>query len=147
MSLFLARLILWCVLSFCMQLIVSDPSSGESYNLDVDTDSIAGYEVGDEIDGSIVGLDGYTLEITGGSDSTGRPMREDIAGSDTKRVLLKNKTVGFKPKRGGERRRKTLRGRRIEDDIVQVNTQITEKGEKTIAELLGLEDEEEPTEE
>ncbi len=129
-----------------MQLIVSDPSSGESYNLDADTDSIAGHEVGEKIDGSIVGLDGYTLEITGGSDSTGRPMRKDIVGSDTKRVLLRNKTVGFKPKRDGERRRKTLRGRRIEEDIVQVNTQITEKGEKTITELLGLEDEEESPE-
>jgi len=40
----------------------------------------------------------------------------------------------------GQRRRKTLRGNAISDDIVQINTIVTEKGDKSIEELLGAEE-------
>ena len=94
--------------------------------------------IGDEINGSIIGLDGYKLKITGGSDKCGFPMRHDIHGSMKMRVLL-SKKPGYKPTDKGIRRRKSVRGNTISSDIVQVNTKVVEAGEKPIAEILGQE--------
>ena len=84
---------------------------------------LIGLKVGDLIDGSIVGLKGVKLEIRGGSDSSGFPIRPDISGGVKKRVLLSG-PPGFHPKRKGERRRKMVRGNMITEDIVQINTKI-----------------------
>ena len=44
--------------------------------------------------------------------------------------------IGFKPSRKGQRRRKTVRGNTISDDIVQINTIVVKKGSKSIEDLL-----------
>jgi len=87
---------------------------------------LLGLRIGDRIDGSLVGLPGKMLEIRGGSDNSGFPMRPDISGGVKKRVLLSS-PPGFRPKEDGERRRKTVRGNVIVEDIVQVNTVIVTK--------------------
>ena len=79
-----------------------------------------GLRIKDEVDASIIGFKGK-LVITGGSDNSGFPMRPDIPGGAKKRVLL-SQPPGFRPKRKGERRRKTVRGNMITEDIVQINT-------------------------
>ncbi len=84
---------------------------------------LIGLKIGDRIDGRIIGLKGAILEVRGGSDSAGFPMRIDISGSVKKYVLL-SKGPGFRPKEDGERRRKLVRGNTIADDIVQINTVI-----------------------
>ncbi len=84
---------------------------------------LIGLRIGDVFDGSIVGLKGVKLRITGGSDYSGFPMRPDIMGGVKKRVLLSG-PPGFRPKRKGERRRKMVRGNTITEDIVQINTVI-----------------------
>jgi small subunit ribosomal protein S6e len=90
---------------------------------DARTQALLGLKIGDEIDGGLVGLKGYKLVITGGSDISGFPMRPDIPGPVKKRVLLSG-PPGFHPKEKGERRRKTVRGNTIAPDIVQINTKI-----------------------
>ena len=87
------------------------------------TKQLIGLKIGDRIDGSIVGLKGVKLEIRGGSDNSGFPMRPDIPGGVKKRVLLSG-PPGFHPTRKGERRRKMVRGNTITEDIVQINTKI-----------------------
>jgi small subunit ribosomal protein S6e len=119
------------------KIVVSD-KDGKSYQLEVETTALIGKRIGDEINGSIIGLDGYKLKITGGSDKCGFPMRHDIHGSMKMRVLL-SKKPGYKPADKGIRRRKSIRGNTISSDIVQVNTKIIEAGEKPIAEILGQE--------
>lgn len=84
---------------------------------------LLGLRIGDRFDGSIVGLPGKILEIRGGSDSSGFPMRPDIPGGVKKRVLLST-PPGFHPRENGERRRKTVRGNVIVEDTVQINTVI-----------------------
>ncbi|ADV65634.1 30S ribosomal protein S6e [Desulfurococcus mucosus] len=88
------------------------------------TQSLLGLRIGDSIDGSIVGLKGVRLTITGGSDISGFPMRPDVSGPVKKKVLLSG-PPGFHPEEDGERRRKMVRGNTIAPDIVQVNTKIT----------------------
>jgi small subunit ribosomal protein S6e len=121
---------------------VSDPESGMTYQVDVsdqDANRFIGKEIGEDVDGSAVGLDGYTLELTGGSDNAGRPMREDVRGPNLKSILLEGGT-GYKPSRDGERKRVTVRGREVSDDTRQINAKITEHGSGGVDELLGDEE-------
>ncbi|ADP77247.1 SSU ribosomal protein S6E [Methanothermus fervidus DSM 2088] len=114
----------------------------KSYQIETDTDKLIGLKIGDEFDGSIIGLPGYKLKITGGSDKDGFPMRKDIEGSRRVKVLLSS-GPGFKPRRKGERRRKSVRGNTISEDIVQVNTVVVKEGEKPIKELISKKEKEE----
>jgi small subunit ribosomal protein S6e len=119
--------------------VVADPEDGTSYQRTVDGQDgnrFMGRSIGEAVDGSAVGLDGYTVEVTGGSDTTGRPMREDVAGSALTSVLLSGGT-GFNPTRDGERKRTTVRGREVGDDIRQINATITARGDQPVGELLG----------
>jgi small subunit ribosomal protein S6e len=117
---------------------VSDPEDGTTYQVDVsnqDANRFIGREIGEEVDGSAVGLDGYTLEVTGGSDDAGRPMREDVAGSALTELLLEGGT-GYDPDRDGERKRVTVRGREISDATRQVNAKVVARGDTPVADLL-----------
>ncbi|PDM27021.1 30S ribosomal protein S6e [Candidatus Bathyarchaeota archaeon] len=111
------------------KVVVSDPKTGTSKAVEVEGERanlLLGRKIGDTIDGSILGMSGVKLQITGGSDISGFPMRPDIHGGVKARVIVSG-GVGFKPKRKGERRRRTLRGNVITEDIVQVNMKIVEK--------------------
>lgn len=129
------------------KLVISDPETGKSYNKaikDTDAAKLSGKIIGEEIDGSLLGLSGYTLKITGGSDKSGFPMKKGVHKS-VERVLM-SKGVGYRPK-NKVRKRKRVRGELITADIVQVNTVVTKKGNKTIPEILGIKEEEKPKKE
>jgi small subunit ribosomal protein S6e len=118
---------------------VSDPESGHTYQVDVDgqdANRFIGRELGDEVDGGAVGLDGYTLNLTGGSDTSGRPMRPDVRGVQTASIMSDG-GVGFEPTRDGERKRITVRGREISDETRQINAKVSEQGSDDIETLLG----------
>ncbi|MFB6308641.1 MAG: 30S ribosomal protein S6e [Haloarculaceae archaeon] len=120
---------------------VSDPETGTTYQIDVegqDANRFVGRELGDEVDGGAVGLDGYTLELTGGSDDAGRPMRADVRGSALTELLSDGGT-GFNPSRDGERKRITVRGREVSDATSQINARIAERGDGSVEDLLGEE--------
>ena len=120
-----------------LKVVVADPETGKSYKLEAsDTESrkLIGQRIRDKFGGEVVGLPGYELEITGGTDKDGFPMRADISGSGRENVLL-SKGTGFSPRKHGERRRKLVRGSRISEAIVQLNAKIVKRGEKPIEEI------------
>jgi small subunit ribosomal protein S6e len=124
--------------------VVADPADGSTYQRDVDgqdANRFLGRDIGEEVDAGAVGLDGYTLQITGGSDETGRPMRENVPGSKIKQLLLDG-GVGFKPSREGERKRITVRGRQVSDETAQVNAKVIDSDEG-VAEAFGESDDDE----
>ncbi|MFC4448695.1 30S ribosomal protein S6e [Halorussus aquaticus] len=130
------------------QVVVADPDSGATYQRDVDgqdANRFLGKSIGEEVDGGAVGLDGYTVEITGGSDDAGRPMRGDVSGPNLKEVLLDG-GVGYEPKRDGERKRVTVRGGEASDATAQLNVKITERGDESVEDLFGEGDDEEDDE-
>lgn len=118
---------------------VADPETGNTYQVavsDQDANRFIGKELGEEVDGSAVGLDGYSLELTGGSDNAGRPMRADVRGPNLKAILLEG-GVGFDPSTDGERKRVTVRGKQVSDETRQINAKITGRGSGEVDDLLG----------
>ena len=86
---------------------------------DSDANTLLGLQLGNETDASIVGLKGK-LKLTGGSDKSGVPMRNDIHGSARKYVLL-SKGVGLQAAEIGQRIRKLMRGNTVSEEIYQIN--------------------------
>lgn len=110
-----------------MKVLVSDPKAAKVSTVELDAPKarpLVGRELGDEVDGSIFGMAGKKLKITGGSDKDGIPMVANIHGGAKKYVLLAG-GVGFKPTTEGERRRKLVRGRMITDETYQLNMVIS----------------------
>jgi len=119
------------------KVVAADPESGKSYSLEAHEPAarkLVGLRIGEKFDGEIVGLSGYELEITGGTDKDGFPMRSDVYGPGRTYLVLSG-GVGHKPRRLGERKRKRVRGRTISDDVIQINAKIVKRGEKLIEEL------------
>jgi len=124
------------------RVVVSDPESGRAYQITVSgskADALIGKRIGDEFLGDVVGLPGYTLKVTGGTDKDGFPMRPDLPGPQRRRILVSG-GVGYKPRKKGMRKRKTFRGNEISADIVQVNVVVSERGTTPIDKLLGVEE-------
>ncbi len=120
------------------KVVVSDPKTGKSYQVDVKDEQarkIRGRKIGDSVEGALVGLPGYKLQVTGGSDRGGFAMRKGIHSQSSSKVLV-DKGVGFKAK-GGSRARRRLHGEVVGEDVIQVNTKITDYGGKSVEELLG----------
>ena len=86
---------------------------------DSDANPLLGLQLGNETDAAIVGLSGK-LKLTGGSDKSGVPMRDDIHGAARKRVLL-SKGVGLQAAETGQRMRKLMRGNTVSEEIYQIN--------------------------
>lgn len=90
-------------------------------------------------------LSGYELQITGGSDYCGFPMRKGILGQRKKITILGG--IGFKGAGKGIKRRKTVCGHKIHERISQINLKVTKPGTKKLAEIFGQEKKEEPAKE
>lgn len=114
------------------KIIVSNPEDGTSKVVELEETKAApliGRKIGETIDGAIVDMPAYKLLIRGGSDTDGVPMRPNVHGGGRRKVILSG-GAGFNPKRKGERKRKTVRGDIITDEITQINTKIVEKPKK-----------------
>ncbi len=140
-------------------------NGGKSYSLKITGNNHAqllGKRIGDVVDGIFVGegeqtLSGYKLEITGGSDKTGTPLRRDLEGGSRQSILVTQST-GYKgqvvvhKKKGAEkkrfrykpeglRRRRNFRGNTITQDTRQINLKVVETGNKDLATILSSGDE------
>jgi small subunit ribosomal protein S6e len=119
------------------KLVISDPSTGKSYNFEVTghhAQNFLGKKIGDQVDGINANLPGYKLQITGGSDKAGFPMRADFEGTTRRRLLL-TEGVGYHPVNApGRRKRQSVRGNRVSADILQVNLKVAKAGSKPVAE-------------
>ena len=121
-----------------LKIVISDPETGKAYQQELKDDRairFKGKKLGDEISGSVLGLEGYTLKITGGSDRCGFPIKPGVHGTARPKILM-TEGIGYHPKRK-VRSKKRVRGESIDEDITQVNTKVVKKGRKDIAELLG----------
>ncbi|MCX6778014.1 MAG: 30S ribosomal protein S6e, partial [Candidatus Micrarchaeota archaeon] len=110
-----------------MKVVISN-KDGNAYQTEIPEDRariMTGMKIGDPLDGGVVGAPGYKLEITGGSDSCGFPMRHDVKGARRLRILISG-APGFRPTDRGERQRKVVRGNTIGEGIAQLNVKVVE---------------------
>lgn len=122
------------------KLVVSDPKSKRAFQMEVDeakSNALYGKKIKDEFSGDLIGLPGYTLQITGGSDKDGFPMRADIPGILRKKLVLAG-GVGFHPKIRGQRKRRAVRGNTISESTSQINLKAVKYGAKDLKELIGV---------
>jgi small subunit ribosomal protein S6e len=115
------------------KVIISDPEDGTSKVIELEEARAApliGRRIGETIDGTVVDMPAYKLLIRGGSDTDGVPMRPNVHGGGRRKVILSG-GAGFNSKKKGERKRKTVRGDIITDEIIQINTKIVEKPKKS----------------
>ena len=125
------------------QVIVGD-DDGATYSFEVDgqdANRFIGRSIGETVDGDAVGLSGYEVEITGGSDQSGRPMHGEVSGAETT-TLLSTGGVGFEPTVDGERKRITVRGAEVSEETRQINATIASRGDESVEELLGDDEDE-----
>ena len=123
------------------KVVVNDTKNGKSHNIQVSghhANSLIGKKISDEVDGIFVSLPGYKLQITGGTNKDGFPMRKDLPGTARKRILL-SEGLGFKPKDSGKRKKKSIRGNTINPDIVQINMKVIKHSSKPIEDLIKVE--------
>ena len=118
--------------------VIANPKTRKTYNVELDQEKgvgLIGKKIRDKFSGDILGLSGYELQITGGTDKDGFPMHPLVHGAVRKKIILSHPPC-FHPKRKGERRRKTVRGNTISQDIVQINCKIIKEGKTPIEEIL-----------
>jgi small subunit ribosomal protein S6e len=124
--------------------------SGKTFHLESEAEQIIGKNLKDKIEGKIVSsdLEGYEFEINGMSDKAGLTAMENVEGIGLKRILLtygkamhrrsrregKKKRSNFTPR--GLRLRKTVRGRIVSPEIVQINLKVVKEGNKKLADIF-----------
>jgi len=96
-----------------------------------------------EVDGSALGDDfkGYVFRITVGNDKQGFPMKQGLMTTGRVRLLLSNGHTCYRPRKPGERKRKSVRGCIVSSELAVLNLVVVQKGEKDIA---GVTDKQQP---
>jgi len=118
--------------------VIADPKTGMTYQKVVGgnlANSLVGKKIGDKIDGIFVEMPGYKLQIMGGSDKDGVPMRSDLPGPRRK-MILTAESIGFHPERKGTRKRKNFRGNTVSPDTIQLNMKIIQYGPRAVKEIF-----------
>uniref|UniRef100_A0A0N4ZFH7 40S ribosomal protein S6 n=1 Tax=Parastrongyloides trichosuri TaxID=131310 RepID=A0A0N4ZFH7_PARTI len=80
---------------------------------------------------------GYILRLTGGNDKQGFPMKQGVLTNERVRLLLSKGQSCYRPRRSGERKRKSVRGCVYDANLSVIAAIIVKKGD---AEIPGLTD-------
>ncbi|KAK4871512.1 hypothetical protein RN001_015636 [Aquatica leii] len=90
--------------------------------------------MGAEIDADTLGDEwkGYVLKITGGNDKQGFPMKQGVLTNGRVRLLLSKGHSCYRPRRTGERKRKSVRGCIVDANLSVLALVIVRKGEQEI---------------
>ncbi|KRY55611.1 40S ribosomal protein S6 [Trichinella britovi] len=93
--------------------------------------------MGQEVDMSSIDdqWKGYIAKISGGNDKQGFPMKQGVLTNQRVRLLLRKGHSCYRPRRDGERRRKSVRGCIVDGNLSVLNLVIVKKGEGDVAGL------------
>ncbi|XP_048732660.1 40S ribosomal protein S6 [Ostrea edulis] len=121
-----------------MKLNISYPATGCQKLIEVDDEKKLRpfYEkrMATEVSADCLGDEwkGYVLRIAGGNDKQGFPMKQGILTNVRVRLLMSKGHSCFRPRRDGERRRKSVRGCIVDNNLSVLAMVIVKKGEKDI---------------
>jgi small subunit ribosomal protein S6e len=110
---------------------------GKTFKLETDSEFFVGKKIGDVFNGIELSpeLKGFELKITGTSDKSGFPGKEDEQGPQLRGVLLSKGRFLRKVSHKGFRRKKSVRGNEISLASVQINCSVV-KGTKPLDSFL-----------
>ena len=75
---------------------------------------------------------GYVFRVSGGNDKQGFPMKQGVLRNDRVRLLLSKGHSCYRPRRTGERKRKSVRGCIVGNDLAVLSVVIVKQGEQQI---------------
>merc|ERR1711909_133313 len=137
------------VLTWCgnnsetMKLNVSFPATGcqKLFEIDDEKKVRVFYEkrMGQEVEADSIGDEwkGYVVRIAGGNDKQGFPMKQGVLTNSRVRLLLSKGHSCYRPRRTGERKRKSVRGCVVDSNLSVLALVIVKKGD---SEIPGLTD-------
>jgi len=130
-----------------MKLNISNPTTGQQKAIVIDDDkkltAFFGKRMGAEVSADELGdeFKGYIFKITGGNDKDGFSMKQGILINGRTRILMKEGHSCYRPRRSGERKKKSVRGCIVGHDLSVLALSVVKAGEQQIA---GLNDEKKP---
>lgn len=121
-----------------MKLNIAFPASGSQKVFDIEDEKKLRifYEkrISQEVDGATLGDEwkGYAFRISGGNDKQGFPMKQGVLTNQRVRLLLSKGHSCYRPRRSGERRRKSVRGCIVDANLAVLSLVIIKKGPQEI---------------
>jgi small subunit ribosomal protein S6e len=126
-----------------MKLNISYPATGCQKLIEIDDEKKLRpfYEkrMAQEVEADSLGDEwkGYVFRISGGNDKQGFPMKQGILTNTRVRLLLSKGHSCYRPRRTGERKRKSVRGCIVDQNLSVLSLVVRRKGE---SEIEGLTD-------
>jgi len=121
-----------------MKLNISNPTTGGQKMIEVEDDTKlrAFYDkrISHEVEGDVLGDDfkGYIFRIGGGNDKEGFPMLQGVLTAARVQLLFHKGMPCYRPRKRGERKRKSVRGCIVSSHLAVLSLVIVKKGEKDI---------------
>ncbi|GAV27580.1 40S ribosomal protein [Pichia membranifaciens] len=121
-----------------MKLNIAYPPNGTQKCIDIDDEQklrvFFEKRMGQEVDGDSVGdeFKGYVFKITGGNDKQGFPMKQGVMIPNRVKLLLSKGHSCYRQRRSGERKRKSVRGCIVANDLSVLALTVTKLGEQEI---------------
>lgn len=121
-----------------MKLNISYPATGCQKLIDIDDEKKLRpfYEkrMAQEVEADSLGDEwkGYVFRITGGNDKQGFPMKQGILTNGRVRLLLSKGHSCYRPRRTGERKRKSVRGCIVDSNLSVLSLVVKRKGENEV---------------
>ncbi|SOV24457.1 40S ribosomal protein S6 [Plasmodium sp. DRC-Itaito] len=126
-----------------MKLNISNPLNNVQKSIEVDDEKkllpFMEKRIGNAVPGDSIGEEfmGYVFRITGGNDKQGFPMIQGVLTNHRVRLLFKKGMKCYRPRKKGERKRKSVRGCIVGQDLSALNLTLVKKG---VNEIPGLTD-------
>jgi len=124
-----------------MKLNIAYPPSGSQKCIDIDDEKkyriFYDKRISQEVEADALGdqFKGYVVKIMGGNDKQGFPMKQGVLTNTRVRLLMGDNTTCYRPRRSGERKRKSVRGCIVGSDISALHLVIVKKGAEEIPDL------------
>ncbi|KAF2093172.1 40S ribosomal protein S6-B [Rhizodiscina lignyota] len=121
-----------------MKLNISYPANGSQKLIEIEDDRklrvFMDRRMGHEVPGDSVGdeFKGYIFRITGGNDKQGFPMKQGVMHPTRVSLLLSAGHSCYRPRRTGERKRKSVRGCIVGMDLAVLALSIVKQGDQDI---------------
>ena len=121
-----------------MKLNISYPANGTQKLVEIEDErklrAFMDHRMGQEVPGDNLGPEfkGYVFKITGGNDKQGFPMKQGIMHPTRVRLLLSAGHSCYRPRRTGERKRKSVRGCIVGMDLAVLALSVVKKGDEEV---------------